>query len=126
MNRNKRPLKPMTFRDFIHRFGSGTTSNIQLTNWAKELNIPNFRVLMRDEVKSLKTTTNGKPLNFIVNLDHSSNEGTDWNASFSNGKDGFYFSSYALPPLKRFEVCIDHKWEFIAKLMVLELQCCSW
>ena len=76
-HRNKRPLKPMTFRDFIHRFGGGSTSNIQLTNWAKELNIPNFRVIMRDEVKSLKTPANGKPLNFIVNLDHSSNEGTD-------------------------------------------------
>ena len=67
--RNKRPLKPMTFRDFIHRFG-GTTSNIQLTNWASELNIPNFRVIMRDEVKSLKTPANGKPFHFIVNLDH--------------------------------------------------------
>ena len=56
---------------------------------------------MRDEVKSFKTPANGKPINFIVNLDHSFNQGTDWNASFSNDKASFYFSSYALLPLKK-------------------------
>jgi len=93
----RKPKKMLTFRDFIKRFGNDMTSNFQLAKWAKDLRIPNFHVVMRDEVKDLP---NVNPLNVIVNLEKSDQRGSDWTGLHISNNNAFYFSSYSLPPLR--------------------------
>lgn len=75
------------------------TTNIQLIEAAKRLNLKDFKgVFMRDELKSMK------PNRFecgIVNLDSSSNEGTHWVCWFKNKNNKIYFDSFGIqPPLE--------------------------
>lgn len=84
------------WKEFTKRYGTSTTSNIQLTEWAKELKVPNFSCIMRDELSSLPPGDH----NIIINLQTEDEKGTHWDALHTKGNTSYYFSSYALPPLK--------------------------
>ena len=70
-------------------------SNIELTEAAKKLKIPNFRgVYVRDELpKRARANEYG-----ILNLDDSSGRGTHWVGWAKKRKEKIYFDSYGLPP----------------------------
>ena len=56
-------------------------SNFQIIEKCKELKIQNFQgVFMRDELKSKKASNNEC---MVINIDHSSNEGTHWTCLFT-------------------------------------------
>ena len=55
---------------------------------------------MRDELLSLPK----KDHNIIINLQTSNEPGSDWNCLHTKGDTAYYFSSYALPPLKEVKV----------------------
>lgn len=117
----------LNFKDFVKKYGDKTTSNIQLTEWAKELDIPNFHCIMRDEVKHLSMPNNGKPLNIIVNLEKSDQPGSDWNACYTRSNPisnaiSFYFSSYALPPLKEVKTFLNRNGVKNRKYSTTKLQ----
>lgn len=65
-------------------------TNIDLINYAKMLEIPNFRgVFMRDDLPlKIKQIECG-----IVNLDSKRNEGTHWTAYVKNQHEIIYFDS---------------------------------
>ena len=86
----------ITWKDFTKRYGTSITSNIQLTEWAKQLKIPNFSCIIRDELQSLPPGDH----NIIINLQTEDEEGSHWDALHTKGNTAYYFSSYALPPLK--------------------------
>jgi hypothetical protein len=44
----------LTIQEFLNKYGTDSTSNFDLMRWAKELNIKPFKVLMRNELKSLR------------------------------------------------------------------------
>lgn len=70
-------------------------SNFQIINKCKELQIRNFKgVCMRDEL-------HGKAINnecLILNIDHSSNNGTHWVSLFIRDGVCYYFDSYGFEP----------------------------
>jgi len=87
-----------TWKEFSRQYGKNTTSNIQLEKWARELGIPSFSCIMRDELSKLPRE---KDHNIIINLGTSNEDGSDWNALYYRPKEtAYYFSSYALPPLE--------------------------
>ena len=58
---------------------------------------------MRDELKDKKAQTDEC---MVINIDHSSNEGTHWTCLFIKNKVGFYFDSYGFEPtLEVIEYC---------------------
>ena len=85
----------MDWKKFTQRFGTDTTTNIQLMNFAKQLGLKPFRCVMRDEIKSLPQFGY-----FIVNIQTSNENGVHWSAIYSDKKRVYFFDSYALPPLK--------------------------
>ena len=66
-------------------------TNIELSTYAQEREIPNFRgVFMRDAIPQY-------PFNIecgIVNLNTSDQSGSHWLCYYRNGSDRFYFDSY--------------------------------
>lgn len=79
-------------------------TNVELTKYARKLNIPNFRgVFMRDELlgalrKPFKNECG------IINLDSSVGDGTHWTAYVKKGSSVVYFDSFGdLPPPR--ELC---------------------
>lgn len=54
---------------------SGTTTNVELTEYAKILNIPNLHCVMRDEILKISKKI---PLSVIVNSEPSSGQGKHW------------------------------------------------
>ncbi len=83
-------MNPSIF-EFFKRFGKDTTNNIQLINFAKQLKLKPFKVLMRNELKK------AKPGDYIITNIHESDEpGIHWNCFHKN----FFFDSYGLPPCK--------------------------
>ena len=70
----------------------------------KILKIKNFKgVFMRDELKNQKVTQNEC---LILNIDHSSNNGTHWTCLFIKNGVTYYFDSYGFPPpLEVLEYC---------------------
>ena len=86
-----------TLKDFFVKYGTSTTNNFQLERYAKELNIFNFHVLMRDELNPLLLDT--LPLSIIINLHKSNQNGVHWSLIYvKNTREAFYFDSYGLPP----------------------------
>jgi hypothetical protein len=72
-------------------------SNVEILKHAKQLELPNFRYIMRNEF--------GKemPQNIecgIVNLDDKYNPGTHHCAWFKNGDNKIYFDSFGIQPPK--------------------------
>lgn len=72
-------------------------SNFQIIDKCKELQIKNFKgVFMRDELISEGADNEC----LILNIDHSSNNGTHWTSLFIRGGVCYYFDSYGFPPPK--------------------------
>ena len=58
---------------------------------------------MRDELKDKKGQNDEC---MVINIDHSSNEGTHWTCLFIKNRVGFYFDSYGFQPtLEVIEYC---------------------
>ena len=87
----------MNWSDFKDRYGTHTTTNFDLMDIGKQLKIPNFRVVMHNELLRLPKNTK----NIIMNLDVSSNAGTHWIAIYNTPKYKLYFSSFGDPPSDR-------------------------
>jgi hypothetical protein len=89
----------MTIRQFLDRYGEDTTNNFQLLQYAKELNIKPFKVLMRNELKKLQKT---KKNYIICNYQTTNENGTHWICIFEdkNKDTSFYFDSYSIAPFK--------------------------
>ena len=83
------------WHEFSQKYGTSTTNNIELTNWAKGLEIKPFRCVMRDEIKDLPQFGY-----FIFNIQTSEEPGAHWSALYSDPNKVYLFDSYALPPLK--------------------------
>ena len=43
----------MNLKEFLNKYGKETTNNFQLLHYAKQLKIPNFHVVMKDEIKNI-------------------------------------------------------------------------
>ena len=75
----------LSWQDFQKKFGTKTTSNIDLYKFAKILKIKNFHVIMNDELGTLfqssaqNTIKKKNPLNVITNLHSSNQPGIHWN-----------------------------------------------
>ena len=108
-----------SWEEFTKRYGTSTTSNVQLTEWAKELGIPNFSCIMRNELLSLD---NSRDHNIIINLQTEEERGTHWEALRTKGDAAYYFSSYALPPLKEAKEFTANKKERCYNTLSLQKQ----
>ena len=71
----------------------------------EELKIKNFKgIFMRDELNKNRKCTDNECL--VLNIDHSSNEGTHWTCLFIKDKNIYYFDSYGFaPPLEVLDYC---------------------
>src|SRR3981189_3398550 len=80
---------------YNNNIGLETTSNYDLINYAKQLNINNFRgYFMNDELqKQIRTKEYG-----IVNLENSDLQGSHHVCYYKKGKEIYYFDSYGLLP----------------------------
>ena len=93
-----------TMNSLLSIVGTNTTNNIELLNWGKRLGIQNLQVLMIDEIKNCNMTL---PINIIVNIETSKDQGAHWSC-FHHSKstavydsiNKCYFDSYGLPPQK--------------------------
>ena len=106
-----------TLQEFLDYYGTNSTTNFQLIEYAKELNIPNFYCLMRDELSDIPKTEN--PVNVIINLHSSDQKGIHWSALAKFDNSTFFFDSYGLPPTKEVEnflsigeLCLRKFFEF--------------
>ena len=68
-------VKKLNLISFLEKYGTETSNNLQLLHWAKQLNIKNFYVLMRDEIKETAPINFKKPLNIITNNNTSDENG---------------------------------------------------
>ena len=72
------------------------TTNIELLKIAKELLIPNFSCICKDEMN--QCTTDNFPINIIVNLNDSDNNvNGHWCLCFINDCQKVYYSSFGDP-----------------------------
>lgn len=84
-------------KEFLDKYGTNTTSNFQLLHWGKQLKIPNFQVLMKDEIKDAKLKL---PINIITNNNTSKQVGSHWSCfHMRNNGEKIWFDSYGSPPL---------------------------
>ena len=83
----------MNWIEFQRRYGTNTTNNIELTNWARQLKVKPFKCVMRDEVKDLPQYGY-----FIINIQTAEEPGAHWSSVYSNPTTVYFFDSYALPP----------------------------
>lgn len=88
---------------FLDKYGSDTTTNFQLLRWAKQLDIPNFTVLMRNELKKLHKLKT-LPIFIICNYHTTEQSGVHWTAMYKNKDNAFFFDSYGIQP---FQEAID-------------------
>src|SRR5277367_1624235 len=88
----------MTFKDFIKKFRKiEPLSNFQIIEKCQELKIRKFKgVFMRDELKNRKASCNEC---MVINIDHSSNEGTHWTCLLIKNGVSYYFDSYGFEPM---------------------------
>ena len=94
----------MNLKDWYDWYGTDITNNFQLLHWAKQLKLKNFRVLMKDEIKSIDAS---KPtINLITNIQSSDEPGAHWSC-FHKGREvtvfgktfkHFWYDSYGRPP----------------------------
>ena len=101
---NKRSLD---LQKFLFKYGIDTTTNFDLKNIAKDLDLK-IKVLMRDELvpsssldqrssrDELKDNKTKKDL-IILNLESSKEEGSHWVSLYKNV---YYFDPYGILPLK--------------------------
>jgi hypothetical protein len=84
-------------------------SNFDIIEKCKEMKLKNFKgVFMRDELNKEKATNNEC---MIINIDHSSNEGTHWTCLFIDNGTSYYFDSYGFEPtLEVKEYCKEPRY----------------
>ena len=87
------------------------TTNIQLIDLAKDLSIPNFHCICKDETN--QCPTENIPINIIVNLNDSNNNvNGHWCLSFINDDQKVYYSSFGDPipnQVKEFMMKVDDR-----------------
>ena len=85
------------------------TTNLQLIELAKDLSIPNFHCICKDEIN--QCPTKNIPINIIVNLNDSKNNvNNHWCLSFINDDQKVYYSSFRDPipnQVKEFMMKVD-------------------
>jgi len=89
-----------SFQEFMKSFSKiEPLSNFQIIEKCKELKIRNFKgVFMRNELNDLDINTVASENECLVlNIDHSSNNGTHWVCLFIKNKVCYYFDSYGFP-----------------------------
>ena len=87
-----------SFKSFTDKYGDDTSTNFQLINWARHLNIKPFYCLMRDEISELK---NKKKYFAIVNIHKSNEAGVHWSFLHKNELGNrFFFDSYGIDPVQ--------------------------
>ena len=73
-------------------------SNFQIIEKCRELQIKNVKgVFMRDETRTMKKKVMKNEC-LVINIDHSSNDGTHWTCLFIKNYASFYFDSYGFEP----------------------------
>ena len=85
----------MNIHNFLNKYGTDSTTNLQLIRYAKELSIPNFHCIMRNELKSLRKLKK-LPIFIICNYQATDENGTHWIAMYKDNKNSFYFDSYGI------------------------------
>ena len=70
------------------------TSNFQLEEYARQLNIPNFKVIMNDDMLSEPKVSNAY---YIVNLMDNGTPGSHWVALIIKNDVPIYWDSYGCP-----------------------------
>ena len=76
-------LRADTFKNFLDVIGRDSTTNVQLTAWAKKLGIQNLQVVMIDEIKNCSME---EPINIIVNNETSEEKGAHWSCYHQDKK----------------------------------------
>jgi hypothetical protein len=67
-------------------------------NMAKKYNYQYFGSIMKDQLKLIPDIDK---VFMIINYDKSNQTGSHWVALIKNGRNIFYFDSYAIPPLQK-------------------------
>lgn len=84
------------------------TTNVELMELAKKLNIPNFRgVICRDEFNSFLPPLENET--GIYNFNDSSKTGSHWAAYCKRGDKWYHFCSYGSDPCKELKTYADNK-----------------
>ena len=100
----------MNFKEFMNKFKKiEPLSNFQIIDKCDELKIKHFKgVFMRDEMKNKRRAKNEC---IVINIDHSSNQGTHWTCLFIKNWDSFYFDSYGFePPTEVKQYCKEPRY----------------
>jgi len=82
---------------FLNASGINTTTNFDLKDIAKTLNIKT-KILMKDELQDTKKTIK----NTIINFQNSNKNGSHW-VALNNSEKVYYFDPYGIPPIKTVE-----------------------
>jgi len=78
---------------------------------------------MRDELKPLMSRDNEC---MVINLDHSSNEGTHWTILFIENNVAYYFDSFGLePPLEIKEYCRGTRYYYSFRIQNINEVICG-
>jgi hypothetical protein len=91
----------MEISQFLERFGTNTTSNFDLIDIARILNIPNFYCLMSNEINKLRRKK--LPLYAVINYQSEKFEGTHWVCLYKDTNQSYYFDSYGLQIIPELE-----------------------
>jgi hypothetical protein len=91
----------MNIKEFLERFGVNTTSNFDLRDMARILNIPNFHCVMSNEIQKLKKKK--LPIYAVVNYKSDKFEGTHWVCLYKDDNSSYYFDSYGLQIIPELE-----------------------
>ena len=106
----------MTLLEFLSIFGINKTTNFDLMDICKSLNL-DVKILMSDEIK------NAKELN-IINYQSSKDQGSHW-CCFCKSKR-FYFDSYGvIPPKEIFEYFQNDFTYNTLQIQDESLKCCG-
>ena len=96
-----------TLKEFFDKFGTDTTNNIELMNYAKMLGIKNFYYVMRDEMDRLPKDAKF-PLTVMTNIHTSNQPGVHHNCFYICDSNRYFFDSYGLAPTKEVEKYMGH------------------
>jgi hypothetical protein len=97
----------MSIEEFIDKYGVDSTTNFQLIKWSKDLGIPNFHYVMRDEIKSLSKYKK-RPIFIIANYHTSEQKGIHHVALYKSKDISYYFDSYGIILFKEAEVFLEN------------------
>src|SRR5438093_13412039 len=70
-------MKEHTIKYFLDKYGTDLTTNFKLLRYAKELKIPNFHCIMRNEFRVLKKLKR-LPIFIVCNYQATDEAGTHW------------------------------------------------